>query len=208
MQVTSTSEDDELNYKTLRRIQQQEQTLPGCTKISPDFYQESAKYIQNLNQRIANEKNLTKNKIYQEELQNTKKIINNIYELREKKIVQSALSTVRGAKPDLKNLIEAEKKLYEQLLIYITQARTELLNTIKTEQQPKPGEKPIEKQENEERIFPSINTHPIIRMLADVPEFVGIDMQTYSLKKDDVLSMQSEMSALLTKRGAAAFITQ
>ena len=107
---------EEINYKTLRRIQQLEKNQPLLTKIDTNFYRQLSAYLKNLEKIVEKEENPQKIKLFNDEIQNTKKIAFSIYELREKKIVQAALSTVRSGKPDLKNLLDIENKLYDSLV--------------------------------------------------------------------------------------------
>src|SRR5512137_1936797 len=95
-----------INYKTLRRIQQDEQTSALPTKIHSNFYKDLAAFVKTLERSLEPEKNPLKLKLFSDEAQNTKKIANSIYELREKKIVQAALATARGATPDLRYLLD------------------------------------------------------------------------------------------------------
>jgi len=191
------ADHEEINYKTLRRIQQAEQTAPGLTKIDTNFYRDVAAYVENLEQSIENERNPQKLKLFSDEISNTKKIISSIYELREKKIVHTALSTVRSGIPDLKNLLEVEKKLFDALVEQIMFSRTEVF----TEHVPNSPKKlqrshPVEPLPTREP-----NTNPIVRVVEDTPEFLGTDEKTYSLRKEDVLSLPKEMSEPLLKKG-------
>lgn len=187
---------EEINYKTLRKIQQLERTSPLFTKIDTDFYHKLALYIKNLENIVEREENPQKIKLFKDEIQNTKKIANSIYELREKKIVQSALSTVRGGKPDLKNLLDIEKKLYDSLVEYINFSRKEILDG-KSEKIKKDKPKP-EKSEEKGK---TKNDNPILRVEENIPEFVGTDMKTYLLRKEDVITLSKEMIDPLIKRG-------
>ena len=81
-------EHEDINYKTLRRIQQDEQTLSLLTKITVSFYKDLSSYMKTIERSIEHEKNPLKLKLFGDEIQNTRKIANSIYELREKKIVQ------------------------------------------------------------------------------------------------------------------------
>ncbi|MCJ2534194.1 MAG: hypothetical protein LN364_03050, partial [Candidatus Thermoplasmatota archaeon] len=45
------------------------------------------------------------------------------------------------------------------------------------------------------------NTNAIVQVTQDTPEFVGTDMKTYSLRKNDVLTLPEEMSIPLLERG-------
>ena len=44
------------------------------------------------------------------------------------------------------------------------------------------------------------NEHSIARVTEDIPQFVGMDMKTYSLRKDDVVTLSEEMKTPLLKR--------
>ena len=48
---------DEINYKTLRKIQQIEEKTSILSKIDSEIYLNFSKYINNLNLRFENEKN-------------------------------------------------------------------------------------------------------------------------------------------------------
>ena len=188
-------DEDDINYKVLRKIQQQEKNLPLLTKIDRNFYQKFLEYLKNLQRIAEKEDDANKLKLFDDEIQNTKKIAFNIYELREKKIIQAALSKVRGGKPDLKNLLEIEKRLYDSLVKQIIVSREEILEQKlekKTDVKSAPETGKKEKKSK---------TNAIVRVTQDTPEFVGTNMKTYSLRKDDVLTLPKEMSEPLLKRG-------
>ncbi len=189
-------EASEISYKTLRRIQQLEKTSPLLTKIDVNFYHKLSEYLKNLESVLEQEENAQKIKLFNDEIQNAKKIAFGIYELREKKIVQAALSKVRGGKPDLKNVLDIEKKLYESLVEQIILSRKKILEEKSVEVKKDKSKTVTLKKEEIKR-----NTNPIVRVLEDIPEFVGTDMKTYSLRKNDVLTVSKEMSGPLVKRG-------
>jgi DNA replication initiation complex subunit (GINS family) len=190
-------EHADMNYKSLRKIQQAEQASATLTKIETDFYQTLSSFIRDLEHSVEQEKNPLKLKLFTDEMGNTKKIANSIYELREKKIVQAALATTRGATPDLRNILEVEKKLYTALVDQITYSRTEIFEPqTKKPQQPPPI--PPSAPEKPPRVS---NTNPIVRVLEDTPEFIGTDEKTYALRKEDVLSMPNETAGPLLKKG-------
>ncbi len=171
-----------MNYSKLRNIEQKEKTSPFLTDVGLDFYKEAAQYIKELEEKIEEEKlkNPASKKLVllTDELRNTKRIWENIFERREKKIILLALAAIRGGKTMPENLTREEKIFYESLL-----------NLLK---------------ENRKRIFEShYKEYLIIRILKDIPQFVGSDMKKYSLKKEDVISLPAEVANILIKRGAA-----
>ncbi len=189
-------EHEEINYKTLRKLQQAEQTSSVPTKINVNFYQDLSSYIKTIEQSVEREKNPLKLKLFADEAQNTKKIANSIYELREKKIVLAALATARGAAPDLRNLLDIEKKLYNTLVEQIVFSRGEIFEEP-TDRNSKiqPASPPVVDQPKR-----NPNTNPIVRVMQDTPEFIGTDEKTYLLCKEDVLSLPREMADPLLKK--------
>lgn len=188
-------EHNTITYKTLRRLQQDEQASSLLTKIDINFYKDLFSYLSTLERGVENEKNPLKFKLFTDEHQNTKKIASSIYELREKKIVQAALATARGATPDLSNLLEIEKKLYSSLVEQIKTARKDLFETPSDRSAHTSPASPTKTPSKGES-----NTHPIVRVLEDTPEFIGTDGKTYLLRKEDVLSLPSEMTEPLLKK--------
>ena len=51
------------------------------------------------------------------------------------------------------------------------------------------------------------NTHPVIRVLKEMPSFVGTDSKTYHLHKGDLLSIPEDMAKMLVKRRVAQSLT-
>jgi DNA replication initiation complex subunit (GINS family) len=187
------NQDDQLNYKNLRRIQQQETNSPMLTSIDACFYEKFKEYLTQLEKIAEEEKNGQKIKLYSDEIKNIKKIGISIYEIREKKIVQAALSTVRGANVDMKNITEKEEQFYQNLVEQIKSSRIQILDED-TQKKPKTIEnQKIPKQTTK-------NPHAIVRVIQDTPAFVGTDMKTYSLRIQDILTLPSDMIDLLLKK--------
>ena len=102
---------DDTPYRTLRKIQLSEEKYPLLTKIDKNFYSQLAEYQKNPD--LLSEK----------EIQDIERIISSVCELREKKIVQAALSKIRGGKPDLNNMLDEEKKLFDSVIDSLLQSR-------------------------------------------------------------------------------------
>lgn len=198
--------DNELSYKILRHIQQTEQQSPTLTKIQHDFYKQLKMYLQELQDIVTKEPDTKKQALYKDELNNTTKIGQHIYELREKKIVQAALSTVRGAEPNLEYLLTDEQTLYQTLIDIITKNRTYILNPSNNTKHEKQKTEIKNQPEKTEKQNSTTNNNPIIRITNDIHCFVGTDMLTYHLRKNDVLSISQDMAKTLEKRKVATLI--
>jgi len=212
-----------ISYKNLRRIQQSERQSPSLSHIDPQFYKDVTIYINGLRQRLDEEKHAQKKMLLHEELQNIEKIARNIYEQREKKIILAAISKARGGHPSTQNMIKDEQRFFDSILDLILSTRSSLLDSqandninsepIQTEKHIDTKKQDISSltdknktQSNKTVSPPQHLPHPIIRVITDIPTFIGTDKQTYHLKKGDVLSIASDMAEMLIKRKKAHLI--
>jgi len=107
---------DNNTYIAFRTIQQREEKSPILAKIEQRFYFK----LSELQKRPGN--------MSEEEIQNIEKIFIGICELREKKIVQAALSKARGGISDLKNMLDVERKLFDSIVDILLQSRIRFFN--------------------------------------------------------------------------------
>ena len=196
-------EEEEISYKTLRKIQQMEKNSPVLTFIKSEFYSDLSEFFKNLDTRLENEKDSQKKMLLEEEIQNTKKIAVNIYEQREKKIILASISKARGGEPDLKNMVEIEKNLFDSVLGLMIDARKKFLDEKKDNNNLKKETTDKNKIETElkEKEQTKQNINPIIRVNQDIPEFIGTDEKRYNLRKNDIISVPEEMGEMLSKKG-------
>ena len=215
--------DEELSYRTLRKIQQAEKQYPQITQINKEFYQDVTTLLKELQHRLKNEKKPQKQMLLAEESQNIEKIIRNIYEQREKKIILAAIGKARGGNPNIKSLVAEEKKLFDKLYQSLISVRKELLFSMNEEnlydtlseldikedlkQPPSQPSKNSEQSEVEKNLVVA-NTNPILRIKKDIPSFIGTDNNTYTLNKGDIISLPSDMAKMLTDKKVAVAIQQ
>lgn len=171
-----------LGYSKLRNIEQNEKASSKLTDVGADFYQQAGIYIQELEEKIEEEriKNPSSRKItlLSDELRNARRVLNNIFERREKKIVLNALMAARSGDKSMENLTREEKIFYERLV--------ELL------------------EENRKNIFETKKRDVVVlRILKNIPQFVDSNMNKYTLKKEDIISLPSDVAKILIERKAA-----
>jgi len=181
-----------------------EKITPTLTKIDSDFYDASSNYLKYLNERLEKEKSYQKQTLLKDEIHNTNKIMNNIYEQREKKILLAAVSKVRGGNPDLGNLVNVERKLYNSIIQLMMYTRKEIIKN-KSKKDKKEETEAIEpiKEKKEQ-----VNINSIVMVKEDIPEFIGTDMKKYNLRKGDLISLPKGMSDTLSKRDAVREVKQ
>lgn len=219
--LTITMDDEEITYKTLRKIQQAEKNSPQITQINKEFYRDVTVFLKQLEKRLVEEKKPQKQMLLAEESQNIEKIIRNIYEHREKKIMLAAISKARGGNPSIKHLLPEEKTFFDELYKNIVSFRKQIFSDETKDDRSKAketkeseskesstDEKRVEKIDNsvqpeEKQETTPANTHPILRIQEDIPSFVGTDNQTYTLHKGDIISLPKDMAKMLLNKKVA-----
>ena len=194
-------EEEIINYRNIRKIQQIEKNSSTLTNIKNSFYDDIKKYLEKMETLLDHESSPQKKKILREEIENIKKISYNIYEQREKKIIIATISKIRGGKPDLTNITELEKNLYKSLSDILHKSRERFYekkietNNDIINQENKNRDKPILNNDEKQK-----NNNPIVIVNENIPEFIGIDEKKYNLRKNDVLSLPKEICDILIKK--------
>ena len=201
-------ENFEISYRNLRRIQQMEKNSPVLSDLTSGFYDETSAYLLDLDKRLGKESSSQKKMLIADEIQDVKKIVLNIYEQREKKILLAVVSKARGGNPDTKKMLDVEKNLFDSVLSLLTQKREKFFEGKTKKKQVK--ETPIKTDNEKENIKEEIEekSNPVVLIKKDVPEFVGTDAKKYNLRKNDVISMPENMSSMLIKRNVAEKINE
>ncbi len=172
-------EEETITFEYIREIQREEQKTPSLTKIPEDFYDKIKAYIRE-KKKLAQKK---KDKAMTTELRNIQRILEDIFNRRETKIMNHAIIAVRtGVLPQ--NLIQSEKEFFEATVDFLKNQRGRIL------------EESTEKMETEENVK--------VEFLEDVLEFVGIDLKKYGpYNKGDVGTIPKENAELFVKANKA-----
>ena len=192
-------DNNEISYKTLRKIQDLEKKSPVFTKVGLNFYHDVLDYLEKLKDRLKKETSNQKVMLLRNEIRSTYKIIENIYEIREKKILLAVISKARGGNPDIKNLVDVEKDIFDSIIDIVINSRNKII-CEKQIQNVKKNSKSVDYEKNNEN---NENYNPIVVITDNLPEFIGTDTKKYHLRKGDFISLKKDMSDTLVKRGVA-----
>jgi len=201
-------EKDEINYRNLRKNQQMEKNSPVLTDLKNGFYNDVSEYLTKLDKRLEKESSSQKQMLIKDEIQNIKKISLNIYEQREKKILLAAVSKARGGNPDIKNMLNVEKNIYDSVLGLLLESREKNFKKKSTNKQNNENSIKTDNKKKDTDEEKKENINPIILIKKDVPEFIGTDTKKYNLRKNDIISIPNNMSDMLIKRNVAEKINQ
>ena len=202
--------EDLIDYKLLRKIQQEEKSSPRLTKIDDHFFSEASSYSIMLHSRLAQEEKPSRKLIISDQIQQTEQIIKSIYELREKKIIHAAMLKARGGNPSEKLFLEPEKELFSSVYTLLIKNRNMILHDEDTPPEPESKIKtkpmpPQQSSESKEQIEPKKPTsdHTVIRILETIPTFIGTDAKQYTLKQQDIISIPNDLAVMLINKNVA-----
>lgn len=201
--------EEGITFGRITRIYREETGRNTLTKLEPDFYEKLNEYIAVLRSRagseIANNPHSSKALLLQDELRKIVKKRDQIYRVRERKIVLMASAYVGGTEIDTRILTRSEKDLFERLVRDLKVSREKMLSTEKKE--PGKGE-PVEQRSEELESQKELSGNEgqadlaVVQVLEDIPPFAGIDV-TYELRKEEVVTLPKKVAKILAESGKA-----
>ena len=146
------------------------------------------------------------------ELENAKKLLEDVINRRQKKIVLAALSTIRGQLPP-SNLTDNERKFFDEVVSSLKSFKNDMEEKFRdyedvVEEKIEEAKKSIEEikpvEEKIEKTVVKPDGKLLVKVLTDLPRFVGSDMQAYGpLKNGDVITLPEKIGKLLIARKVA-----
>jgi DNA replication factor GINS len=203
-----------INFNDILRSERKSKLVP----LEHDFYDRAARLIRELEEEKNKVEDIysTKYAIIDDELKTARKSIENIIERRIGKIIKEAslrASSKQKEKQDIDSMTQEEREFYDRLLKLMTEWRSELLlKKFKKEKQPldSQGAAPLEKKQKEplsEDKKDISKEYIVVRLLKDIPTFVGVDARNYTLAKEDIAVLSAVNAKALINRKAAIQIT-
>ncbi len=190
------------------RKESQRKTL---TSLDREFWQNVREYVSGLEEDLQKESrrdpNSAKAALLRDELKKVLKRRDQIYQYRERKIVRLAASAASGASVNTGNLTPLEEESFKALLDVLEGGRNRAFGVEAHEE----GAEEVAEEVVEEVRQPVKKPQRpkkakakkvLLRILEDVPPFMGLDV-TYKLKKEDVVSLPKDVAQLLLKQGRA-----
>lgn len=170
--------EETITFELIRKIQREEQRSPKLTKIPENFFAAVYAYVQQKKQLTLRDDR----KVYLE-VKNIERLIEDIFNRRERKILNAAIISARTNIPP-ENLTREEKVFFDELVASIKKRRDEKLQSVF---QPE-----------------KVEQASLIVFREDVPEFVGSDMKTYGpFKKGDIAKLPEDNMKVLLDQGLA-----
>ncbi|MDP3917323.1 MAG: hypothetical protein Q8Q42_03480 [Nanoarchaeota archaeon] len=194
-----------LTFEALFELLRKEKINPELQKLEEDFYNHALDYFEEKGAIIHTEK--TTDSIFsmdakrtQLQLDNARKILKEFYEKRENKIINLAmLSSRANIKETGINMLNEEKRLYNDILEHLNNYRQGILHNILT------GRKVSIKANSPPKDIKTKQSQSseckMVRFLHSVPKFVGDDLKVYGpFEQEDMSYLPQKTANLLINR--------
>ena len=200
-----TSMDSTITYDVLYELLRKEKYSTELQKLDPNFFKDVIRYLDEKESIIESQK--SKDSIFNTEIQktqiqlnNARKVLKELYERRENKIIQIALfASKMNEKPDLSCLLPEELFFYNESLKVLNSTRSSILHNVLQKKLPR-----LEERKPKELKTTSIEETKLIRFLHAVPKFIGTDLNVYGpFEQEDAANIPSKIADLLIDKKRA-----
>jgi len=174
-------------------------------ELEQDFYEQARKLIENLEETLSTlEANSREAIRLSDQLRTAKKSLSNLFRNRMLIVCKLAVKdATQGRMGDYSNMLEIERETYERVYEAIRKAKESSIE-LKKDVEDKGEEKEVVKKS---KVVEGVSTNNIkyvvVRVLRDIPTFLGGDGLSYTLKAEDVATLPRSNAEVLMKKGIA-----
>jgi DNA replication factor GINS len=173
----------------------EERKTAELQKLDKNFYEQVGSYLAGLEQELSKiaDPYSVEAQIIQDTSKSERNSVNKLIDQRMKKMVRRVLKNSRSTSREdvLRNLTSEEEQIYTEMLSAVQKGHDAILAHIARTERPLTGKKDISQ------------SYEIVRLLDNVPKFVGVDGKNYLLTKDDVVALPSVHSRNLRNKNLA-----
>lgn len=210
-----------ISYESLFELLRREKNRDELQQLNGEFFQSVIDYLIEMKMKLedlkqkADLQSVDEKARTQKQLDNVKKIISELYERREKKVIDMAINKSRTSTNivDTSNLLAEEKILFDALVDVLNTGRKDILTRLLSHELPKleAQELPkVEAKKETEHLENAVENNKgdaenlMIRFTAAVPKFVGPELEIYGpFEPEDMASLPKEIADVLVKKNRA-----
>jgi len=225
------SKEIKITYETLYEVLRREKSKDELQKLDESFFRDVLEYLKEKT-RIVQEASgkfdmfsVEERDNTQIQLNNVKRILKEIYDRREKKIIDMALnkSKTNSSIIDTTNLLAKEHELYNETVKILDNFRRDILFSMLELKQPEVSQSSSEPepvpetapQESEINLEPEPTSKQVpssdkvkVRFLQKVEQFVGKELELYGpFEPDTIAELPEEIADILVNKGSASIIS-
>lgn len=206
--------DKEVNitYETLFDFIRIEKSREELQDLGETFFQDVNQYLEEKRKILTEEKGTLDNFSIEEkektkvQLENIKKILRELYERREKKILSIALYTSREPSTLVNTsvMVEYEKDLFNKTVELLNKYRGEILMSMLYDGPKQEPQKQETEQLPKEQESSSKEEKKKIKLLHAIPKFVGRELEIYGpFESGEIEELPLELANILIDKGKA-----
>ncbi len=207
--------EESITLERILQVYREESQRKALTPLEPEFWERVQRLVvgleDDLKEESSHDPNSAKAALLRDELKKVLKRRDQIYQYRERKRALMAASAASGAAVDTTPLTPLEEESFKMLLDVLERGRRRAFGVeAGTESETANRGDIPPKDEGERKPKKSRRAKPkkdqvLVRILEDIPPFLGIDT-TYELKKEDVISLPPQVAKILLDQGKAEVI--
>lgn len=227
------NKDVNVTYDTLFDILRREKSREDLQELQESFFVDVVDYLKDKTRimetsqgKLFSEEEMDKTRL---QIMNIRKILRELYERREKKIISMALNKSR-TKSSLINtsvLLKEEREFYAEINTVLDRFRQGILENVLEKKHPKVNK--IETREIRQQDSPAIDGQPVssvsgetspkelkkdpdkktktVRFLNPMPKFIGPDMVIYGpFDEEDIANLPEGAADVLIEKGRAELL--
>lgn len=206
-----------ITYETLFELLKRERERTDLQKLEPSFFSDTINYIKD-KKKILEAK--TEDSVFapeerkktERQLENIYKIVKELYERREKKIISLATdkSRTRSNLIDASGLLKEEKVFFDALTNMLDNYREAILFAVLNEKMP--FMQSLEEKKPAELFRSAIELKKptrLVRFTSHVPKFVGPELEEYGpFEEEDIANLPAEIAGVLINKAKAEEIKE
>jgi len=201
-----------ITYETLFELLRREKSRKDLQKLPDTFFIDALSYLNEKTMFVKQKKDelfdADERDKTSKQVENIKQILKDLYQRREKKIIEMALNKSRteNAIIDSSSLLKEEEQLFNSLLELLNKNRKDIISNLlqgiaPSVKIPESQEQPEEKQEQEEKDTVKLEIKDFVE------KFIGLDLKEYGPFEDgDEVDLPKEIAQILLKREKAVKI--
>jgi len=193
--------ENPLTFSELRKTQKKEKRQEDLSDLEDNFVLRVSNYLE------------MKKDVDNREYRSAKRVFDKIIGLRQEKIVKQAKFAVKsesGESSDL-NLLPREKELFLELKNLFQDFNHNVEKMIEGEESIKTPDIDLDEEEDEEpELEPEGETeeveegYQVVKIISDVPEFMGTDLESYGpFEEGEEVQIPEDNAEILVNRGNA-----
>lgn len=189
--------ENPLTFSELRKVQKQEKRQEDLSDLQQNFILRVSNYLER------------KEDVDEREYKSAKRVFDKIIGLRQEKIVKNArLATNSEIKSSELNLLPREQQLFLDLKQVFQEFGQNVEKTLDGDEAVETPdidiEEPEDEQEEQEQEDSGEDSYEMVKVVSDVPEFMGTDLESYGpFEEGEKVEIPEDNAEILINRGNA-----